>query len=140
MRWLHWFFAGALAVPIHHQLVLLAMNAAGLVDRQPWSMRATEPFGVPSIVSLSFWGGIWGLILGLFLADRQRTVAWWIKALVLGAVFPTLVALFVVPPLKGLPIRTEPQFFVAGALLNGAGGLGTAGFAVLFKRMFRQPL
>ena len=112
------------------------MNAAGLVDRQPWPMKATQPFGVPSIISLSFWGGVWGVLLGLLLLDgRTPNAAWWIKALVFGAIAPTLVAIFVVPPLKGLPLEPSWQFFVGGMLLNGAWGLGTAMFARIFERV-----
>lgn len=136
MHWLRWFFAGALAVPLFHQGVLLAMNAAELVSRPPWSMRATEPFGVPSIVSLSFWGGVWGVLLGLLLLDgRTPNAAWWIKAVMFGAIAPTLVAMFVVPPLKGLEIEPSWQFLIGGMILNGAWGLGTALFARIFDRM-----
>lgn len=140
MRWLRWFIAGALAVPVHHQLVLLALNTAGLISRQPWSMQPTRPFDVPSIVSLSFWGGVWGVILGFLIAGRTPTLRWWLSALVFGAVFPTLVAIFIVPPLKGMPINTEPKMFIGGALLNGAWGIGTASFALLFNRLLRRPV
>ena len=135
MTWLKWFIAGALAVPLFHQVGLHLLNVAGAVDRAAYSMTATKPFGVPSVISLAFWGGVWGLILGLAVM-RRRGASFWIMALVIGAVAPTLVAMFVVPPLKGMPVVTDPRFFAGGLLLNGAWGIGTA---ALYRLMDRRP-
>ena len=135
MKWLRWFVAGFLAVPLFHQVGLLLLNVAGVVDRAPFAMTATKPFGVPQIVSLSFWGGVWGVILGLVLLRRSAGTAFWITALIFGAIAPTLVAIFVVPPLKGLPGGFDPKMFVGGMLLNGAWGIGTA---ALYRLMTRR--
>jgi hypothetical protein len=140
MRWLRWFVAGALAVPLFHQVVFWALHEAELVDRAPWSMDPTRPFGVPSIISLSFWGGLWGLLLGFLLAQRRKTFGWWMTALLFGAVAPTLVALFVVMPLKGLGYGAKPELLAGGAMLNGAWGLGTALLASIFDRILRRPV
>src|ERR671913_491417 len=91
MRGLKWFVAGALAVPLAHQVMLAILNAAGMISRAPYSMEATKPFGVPSLVSLSFWGGVWGVIL-LLVIGRLRGPAFWIVAIVFGALAPTLAA------------------------------------------------
>ena len=126
MKWLRWFLAGAIAVPLFHQGLLFLLNVAGVIDRAPFGMTPTKPFGVPSLISLAFWGGVWGILLGLVLIRRTGGASFWITALVFGAIAPTLVAMFVVPPLKGKPISLEPMFFVGGMLLNGAWGIGTA--------------
>lgn len=131
MRWIRWFVAGALAVPLFHQMLLALMNSAGWISRQPFAMEATRPFGVPQVVSLTFWGGVWGVILGLVIA-RRAGAACWLIALAFGAVAPTLVAAFAVPPLKGRPIVTDMTFFLGGLMLNGAWGLGTAALYRLF--------
>jgi hypothetical protein len=54
----------------------------------------------------------------------------WLRAILLGAILPTLVALFVVFPLKGLPVGGgwKPDLLVGALLLNGAWGVGVALF------------
>jgi hypothetical protein len=137
MKWLRWFVAGALAVPLFHQVVLAALNAAGWIARAPFAMTPTKPFGVPQVVSLAFWGGVWGILLGLILARRVAT-SYWLLALILGAILPTLVAAFVVAPLKGLPSGGNVKLLVVGLLVNGAWGLGTAAIYRLMTRG-KQP-
>lgn len=122
-RYTKWFIAGFLAVPLCHQVVLWIMNATGFISRAPFSFEPTKPFGVPQLISLSFWGGVWGIILGLVLA---RTRYYWTTALIFGAIAPTLVAGLVVAPLKGQPTGGNAKMLVMGLLVNGAWGLGTA--------------
>jgi ABC-type branched-subunit amino acid transport system permease subunit len=136
MRWLKWFFAGALAVPLFHQLALGALYAAGVIDRAPFPMDPTRPFGVPAVISLAFWGGVWGVILGLVLL-RTRGATYWIVAIVFGAIAPTLVAAFVAAPLKGQPAGGNARMALVGFTINAAWGLGTALIARLFRN--RQP-
>ena len=139
MVWFRWFVAGALAVPLFHQGALFLMNSAGLVDRYPYSMAATQPFGIPQVISLSFWGGVWGLLLGLLISERTVTSNYWAIALVFGAVAPTLVAMFVVPVLKGQEAGSwDVLRFVIGAVLNGAWGVGTAGLFLVTKGIFSR--
>ena len=132
MRALKWFAAGALAVPLFHQVVVAILNAVGFIDRSPYSFAPTRPFGVPEVVSLSFWGGVWGLIL-MLVVSRLRGVKFWIVALVFGAVAPTLVAGFVVAPLKGMPAGANAKMAIAGLLINAAWGLGTAALARMME-------
>lgn len=133
MKWLKWFIAGTLAVPLGHQLALWAMHAIGFIDRAPFSMTATKPFGVPSVISLSFWGGVWGILLGLVL-ERTRGAKFWVLALVIGAIAPTLVAAFVVAPLKGVQVGGNAKLLVVGLIVNGVWGLATAAFYRLMSR------
>jgi hypothetical protein len=126
MKWLKWFIAGALAVPIFHQLMLLLLNGVGYVNRPPFGMTPTKPFGVPSVVSLSFWGGVWGIILGAVLLRIASRSAYWLTAAIFGAIAPTLVAIFVAAPLKGQPMARDPKMLVVGLLVNAAWGVGTA--------------
>lgn len=133
MKWLKWFIAGTLAVPLGHQIALWILNAAGVIDRAPFNMDPTKPFGIPSVISLSFWGGIWGVILGLILLRARGAKFWWI-ALIVGAIAPTLVAGLVVAPLKGMPVRATPALFMVGLIVNGVWGLATALFYRLMQR------
>ena len=134
MKWLKWFIAGTLAVPLGHQIALWILNAAGVIDRAPYAMTATKPFGIPSIVSLSFWGGVWGIVLGLILA-RARGPKFWVLATVIGAIAPTLVAILVVAPLKGMPRPANPAPLIAvGLIVNAVWGFATAAFYRLMER------
>jgi hypothetical protein len=134
MKWLKWFVAGTLAVPLFHQVVLFLLNMIGLTTRQAFAMTPTAPFGVPSTLSLSFWGGVWGVILGVVLL-RASGLAYWIIACVFGAIAPTLVAIFVVIPLRGTPMSGGPMLLLVGLLINLAWGWGTAAL----YRVMEQP-
>jgi len=129
------FIAGFLATLIFHQIALTAFHAAGFTSHAAWSMRPVPPFGVPSVISLSFWGGVWGMIM-IPVIDRFRGAAYWIWAIVFGAVLPTLVAAFIVAPLKHQPIPTDGRLkaLAIGLTINGAWGLGTAAFYRMFSR------
>jgi len=127
------FVAGALATFFFHQSAWYLLNQAGIIppDRPAWPMNAIPPFGVPYIVSKMFWGGLWGALLALFLA-RTQGATYWLAWIVVGAVAPSLVAMYVVPVIKGLPVAEFwPRAGIA-ATVNGAWGLGTGAFLWLF--------
>jgi hypothetical protein len=107
----------------------------GRSPRAAYSIEPVAPLRVPRF-SLAFWGGVWGILLW----RRQRyqgSALYWILALIIGAVAPSLVALFVVLPLKGRPAAGggNPALIVGALLLNGAWGIGVATFMRLFRRL-----
>jgi hypothetical protein len=132
------FVAGVLAVPIFHQILLWILHAAGVVPIAPFNMAATKPLGIPDVISISFWGGVWGVIFALTLPRWFSGTAYWIAAIVAGGIALTLVFMFVVWPLKfgGLPPNMV-GLFVIGFLLNAAWGLGWALFLHWFEQMRR---
>jgi uncharacterized membrane protein len=130
------FIAGFLATIIFHQIALELLHLAGVAPNAAWSMQPKKPFGVPSVISLSFWGGVWGIILVLIF-DRFRGAAYWIGSIIFGAILPTLVAAFVVAPLKHQPMPHTPAMAMLGLTVNGAWGFGTALFNRLFSRVVR---
>ena len=135
-KWVKWFVAGAVAVPLFHQIVLLLLNVSGYIDRPPFQFTPTRPLGVPSLLSLSFWGGVWAVLLGALLDRVRSTRAWWATAGLFGAIAPTLVAGLVVAPLKGQAgAAHNPKLIVTGLLVNAAWGLGTAALFRLMNRM-----
>jgi hypothetical protein len=135
-RWLVvGFVSGAASVLVFHQGAAALLYALELTTRAPYSMQPTSPLGVPQIWSIAFWGGIWGAVLAATLArlDGSRLL---VAALVFGAVFPTLVAWFLVAPLKGQPMAAGfvPMAMAIGPIVNAAWGLGTGIGLALFGR------
>jgi hypothetical protein len=123
------FIAGFVATLLFHQGVWYLLNQAGVIppERPAWPMDPIPPLGVPSVISKAFWGGLWGAALAPALAHFSGA-AYWTSWIVAGALALTLVAFYVVPPIKGEPIPALWPRFVVGVLVNGAWGLGTAIF------------
>jgi len=129
------FLAGFLSTLVFHQRLLAILHAASATPRTAYALAPTPPFHVPAVLSLSFWGGVWGIVLWL-LIGRAGGATYWLLALILGAILPSIVALFVVLPLKGQPVAGgwKAQIVVGALILNGAWGIGVALFMRLFQR------
>jgi hypothetical protein len=133
------FVAGAIAVPTFHQLALLILHLVGLTAATPWSLTPLPPLGVPAVISASFWGGVWGVVLVALAPRVARSPG---LAALFGAVALTLVAWFVVAPLKGMPVGggfAWPGILI-GPVVNGAWGLGTSLFLLAFERAGRPAV
>ncbi|MCE5335448.1 MAG: hypothetical protein LLG06_12765 [Desulfobacteraceae bacterium] len=128
------FAAGFVSTLTFHQLVLLVIWSLGIAPFAPFSMAATKPFGIPAVVSLALWGGIWGVVFSLVSGAFPHGVAYWLAAFLFGAVLPSVVALMVVLPLKGRPMGGgwHMPLLLTAFLINGAWGLGTG----IFYRSF----
>lgn len=137
MTYLKAFIAGFLSTLIFHQGVLAILHGLKMTARNPWAMAPVPPMGVPSVLSLAFWGGVWGIALWLMIRGAGGS-KYWLLAVVLGAILPTLVAFFIVFPMKGLPIAGgwHPDLVIGALLLNGAWGFGVALF---MRMMLRAP-
>jgi hypothetical protein len=135
-RWLLiGFVVGALSVLLFHQGAVAVLYSLGITPRAPYAMAPTQPFGVPQVVSIAFWGGVWGALFAAMLA-RLAGARLILAATILGVVLPTLVAWFVVAPLKGQPVAAGfvPAAMLIGPIVNGAWGLGTGIGLALFGR------
>ena len=122
------FVAGFIAVLVFHQGLLALLHAINFAPRPPYQTIPTQPFGIPQFLSGAFWGGIWGLVWVTIILRWQVNRNYWLTALLFGAVAPTLVAWFIVAPLKGQAIAGgwKLAIMITGLLVNGAWGLGTA--------------
>jgi hypothetical protein len=131
--YLQGFIGGFLATLIFHQGVLALLHLAAGAPA-PYDLSTVPPLGVPKVLSLAFWGGVWGAALWALLGNRGGARHWvgWIVA---GALGPSVVALLVVFPLKGLAFAAggDIKTWVAALILNGAWGLGVA----LYLRLAR---
>ena len=76
MQWVKAFVAGFLSTLIFHQGLLALLYAAGVVPAPPYNLAASEPLGVPAVVSLAFWGGIWGLPLWWLIRYKPARLFW----------------------------------------------------------------
>ena len=141
-RWLVvGFVSGAISVLLFHQGTAALLHALELTARAPYSLAPTIPFGVPQVGSIAFWGGIWGVLLAASLG-RLHGAPLVVAAAAFGAVLPTLVAWFLVAPLKGQPLAAGgiPMAMAVGVMVNGAWGLGTGIALALFGRARREAM
>jgi len=131
------FAAGFLAVPIFHQVIFALLHALGVIPFLAFDIRPTSPLGVPAIISLSFWGGVWGIAFVLLTSRiAPGNVFYWTNAVLFGAIAPTLVYAFVVAPITtGTLPQDLGRLFLIGSLLNGAWGVGTAVLLAIFDRI-----
>lgn len=119
------FIAAAISVLTFHQamweaLHLLAIPGLGMPP--PYPMDPVAPLGVPRILNLCFWGGLYGIVFGLVLP--RLTAPMWLCGLCLG-IIAALVGLLVVPAIKGLPVGAGwPLSWVRSVLINGFWGIG----------------
>ena len=136
MRYLEGFAAGFLSTLVFHQGLLTLLWAMGALSRVPYDMHATGPLAVPAVISLAFWGGVWGTVIGPALQGATGGRYWW-RALWLGAVAPSAVALLIVLPLKGMPVAGgfDPRIIAGAFVLNGAWGLGVGLLMRLIDRV-----
>ncbi|MBO9468853.1 hypothetical protein J7355_01950 [Endozoicomonas sp. G2_2] len=133
------FVAGFVSTLTFHQGLLWVFDNAGLRAASVWNMAPVPPLGVPAVVSLAFWGGLWGVLLWL-LIRRALAAGYYVGAFILGAVGPTLAYLFVVQWLKGQPMPAildglSLHGVGLGLALNGTWGLGVA----ILMRVMHPP-
>jgi len=121
------FVAGFVATLVFHQCILALLHTFGFAPRAAWPMQPVPPFGIPAVISLAFWGGVWGVIM-MPMIERRRGASFWVAAIVIGAILPTLVAWFIVAPIKHQPIGAgwKPRAMMIGPIVNAAWGFGTA--------------
>jgi len=117
------FVAGAISVLTFHQGMIALLHTLGASSYAPYRIGSVPPFGVPIIVDLCFWGGLYGLVFGLLMP--RFTWPHWLCGLALGFI-SVLIGMFVVAPLKGNPIAHGGHLWPIGRtlLINGFWGVG----------------
>ncbi len=74
------FVAAVISVLIFHQGMWELLHLIGLMP--PWyPTRGVPPFGVPLIIDLCFWGGVWGAVFGLVLPRLPASYPMWVRGL-----------------------------------------------------------
>lgn len=122
------FAAGALAVFTFHQITILIMSTAGLIQGQAYSFQGAPPWGVPRVLNQAFWGGLWGCVFAMFADRLPNGPKGWLAGFVFGLLGPVMVGWFVVAPIKGLPVAAGwvPTRMLNSVIINGMFGVGVA--------------
>lgn len=136
MNWAKAVIAGFLATLIFHQGLFTLFHLAGMVPMPAYNLHPVPPLGVPAVISLAFFGGLWGLPIWALVKSRSGA-AYWGGAALLGAVGPTAVAMLLVFPLKGLEVTGKT--WAGGLMLNAAWGLGFALIMQLWQARQQNP-
>jgi hypothetical protein len=128
------FVAGVLATLIFHEIGVGLCHLAGLTQNTPYSLAPVPPFGVPRVMSLAFWGGVWAIAFVLAEKPMARFPAgYWIAAAAFGAIVPTVFSWLVIAPLRGQPLGYGFHLArtISGLIVNGLWGLGTGVFLTM---------
>lgn len=132
------FAAGVLSVLTVMAAVWWLLQAAGFLPARAlplWSLTPRiPPFGVPRVVNLAFWGGVWGLVLSLLFRELSGAI-YWLSWLLAGAISIAATGLFLVPMIKGLAMPPiTPQRLALTAMIDGAFGLGAGLWLTILGR------
>lgn len=130
------FTAAVISTLTFHELGFLLVNLTGLGSFTLFNMRPTVPLGVPLLISLSFWGGLWG-ILYVFIVERfPKNIHPWVAGFVFAILLPTLFGWTIVALLKGLPIFLgfDVLRLVLIIFINGLWGVGLPILCIMLAR------
>ncbi len=97
------FTAGFLSYLIFQGALGTALYAAHLMPALPWSLEPVPPLGVPKVLSLGFWDGLWGVVYALLEPRLTARFGRWRGGILFGFA-PLAVYWFVVLPLKGFGV------------------------------------
>jgi hypothetical protein len=142
MRVMLGFVAAFFATLIFHQIGVELCHLVGLTPNTPYNFKGVPPFGVPQVISLAFWGGVWGIVFVPVEPWLARGPGgYWVGAIIFGAIVPTVFSWLVVAPIKGLPLGYGFHFpgLLVGPIVNGLWGLGTGLFLQLLTSWRQQP-
>jgi hypothetical protein len=115
--------AGAVSVLMFHQTTLQIFFWLGLAPLAAFRVAHVPPFNMPMVLSITFWGAVYGGIFGL-LTPRMRGPIW-LNGLLLGFC-AMLISWFVFQPLKGQPAALGWQTWpmLRSMIAYGFWGLG----------------
>ena len=128
------FVAGAIATLVFHQAFIWLLSFFLPFPFKPWNM-AINSYGVPSVLALTFWGGVWGIPLCLLVAPMLRIPAL-LTGAVLGGVLPSVWGWTVLAAMKGQPMFAggKPNVILMVLLINAVWGIATV---ALYRAMGR---
>ena len=128
------FVAGAIAVLVFQQAFIWLLSQFLPLPFKPWNM-AINGYGVPSVLALAFWGGVWGMLLCALVAPMLRLPAL-LTGAVIGGVVPSVWGWTVLAAMKSQPMFAggKPNLIVMVLLINAVWGIATV---ALYRTMGR---
>lgn len=93
--------AGAIAELAFHQSTLQLFFWLGLAPQAAFRIAVVPPFHAPMVVSITFWGAVYGGLFGLFSPYLPRPI---LARGLLAGLCAMLIGWFVVRPLAGHPV------------------------------------
>jgi hypothetical protein len=114
--------AGAVSALTFHAFAWWVFYLIGMQAIPPYPM-AGNMIGVPIVISLAFWAGVWGIVMVL-VAPRIAQPFWMVCLIV--SVAASLVQIFVVPTLRGGTINWSVIAWLRAIVINGVWGIGVA--------------
>ncbi len=117
--------AGAISVIVFHQTTLQIFFWLGLAPQAAFRVAQVPPFHMPMVLSITFWGAVYGGIFELVLPRLRGPLL--LHGFVLGLV-AMLIAWFVFQPLKGMPMALgwHPQAMLRSFVAFSLWGIGVA--------------
>ena len=126
LRFVLGFVAAFVATLTFRQIGILMLHLLGITPAMPWVSKPVPPFGAPQVISLAFWGGVWGLVYGAAERYFPQGILYYVVAFLFGAIVVDLVLWFVVFPLKGRPMAAgwNGIEMLKHVFMHGSFGLG----------------
>lgn len=119
------FLAGVVATLVFQQALIWLLTQFMPFPFKAWNM-AINSYGVPSVLALAFWGGVWGIALCGVVAQMLRVPAL-LTGAVLGAIVPSVWYGTVIAVMKSQPLFAggELNVILIALLVNAVWGLAT---------------
>src|SRR5262249_7076006 len=93
------------------------------MQRIPPYPMVPNMIGVPVVLSLAFWAGVWGIVM-VWLAPRPAQPVWVVCLPV--SLAASVVQAFILPPVRGGAINWDILAILRAFIINGVWGIGVA--------------
>ena len=120
--------AGAIAVAIFHQGMVLILYSLGYAPNAPYSMNPVKPWSVPTVFNQMFWGGVWGMVYALIVDRLPKSWPMILVGFCFGLIGPVLFGWTVMATIRGQAMFAGfvPMGMLRSVLINGCWGIGLA--------------
>ena len=128
------FIAGAVSALTFHAFAWWIFYLIGMQAIPPYPMRPNM-INVPLFISLTFWAGIWGIVM-VWLAPRLAQPFWVVCLIV--SLAASVVQVFVLPAVRGPGINWDVVAILRSFVINGVWAVGVAIIAPLVSNALGQ--
>jgi hypothetical protein len=122
--------AGVAATLSFRYVALLLLSVPGLVPAPSFALKPSPGMVIPALAGAVLWGAMFGAVLALVLSRCRAGRTYWLVALALGALVPTALSFGPLLLTRGADMSAWIDV-LAGMVVNGAWGVGTALFLLM---------